>query len=104
MKLIVAIIHKDDVEAVARELSRFGHSSTTLDSRGGFLHKENKTLISVVHEMHVTDAIRIIGETAQKHEAEVPGSETDGFYNLPSRVTVGGAVVFVLDVEQMYKL
>ena len=45
MKLVIAIVNKDDSSAVASTLNKSGHYVTKLASTGGFLSKGNVTLL-----------------------------------------------------------
>ena len=53
MKLIIAIINRDDAGAVIQNLSRNGFSSTRLSTTGGFLLAGNVTLLIGVEEERV---------------------------------------------------
>ena len=104
MKLIMAILNKDDSAVVGKELSRVGYSSTTTSCAGGFLMDRNDMLMIGVDDMRVRDVLRIIEEFSHSREQQVEEPEHDGHYRKPATVKVGGAVVFVLDVDQFYKL
>ncbi|MBQ8026572.1 MAG: cyclic-di-AMP receptor, partial [Clostridia bacterium] len=41
MKLIIAIVHSDDAQAVITEISRAGYSATKLSTSGGFMRAGN---------------------------------------------------------------
>ena len=50
MKLIIAIINRDDANSVTRALSKKGFSSTRLSTTGGFLMAGNVTLLIGLEE------------------------------------------------------
>lgn len=107
MKLIVAIVNRDDAGAVTQNLAKAGFSSTKLTSAGGFLLAVNYTLLVGVKDEKVSEAIEIIREYSHSRKQLVPtNTETGMNYipNIPVEVTVGGATVFVLDVEQFERL
>lgn len=105
MKLIMAILNTDDSVVVSKELSRVGYSCTASACTGGFLMDRKDMLMIGVEDMRVRDVLRIIEEFSHSREQQVEEPENEEHYRKkPSTVKVGGAVVFVLDVDQFYKL
>lgn len=107
MKLIVAIVNHDDANAVIQNLSREGFSSTRLSTTGGFLLASNVTLLIGVKDDQVQTAIDLIHECSHSRRQMVPAitEMSYGFMPvMPVEVTVGGATVFVLDVERFERL
>jgi len=109
MKLLIAIVNSEDSQAVISELTRTGFPVTKLTTSGGFLRTKNTTLFMGIEEEKVSQAIDVISHFSKKRSQ--PVSSSQGFLGegimgsfTPNRVTVGGATVFVLDVEQFYKL
>lgn len=103
MKLIMAILSASDVSAVAEALTKEGYPSTVAKSTGGFLHRENAILYSGVDDTKVRYVISIIERHTAEHDEQI--TETGiGAYSLPRKIKVGGASVFVLDVEQFIHL
>lgn len=103
MKLIIAIINHDDAGAVIKELTKAGFSSTRLSTTGGFLMAGNVTILVGVDEEKVQAAINIIREQSHSRKQMIPAaSELNyGYYpNVPVEVMVGGATIFVVDVER----
>ena len=90
MKLVIAIVHDDDAAKLVRLLNQEGFMVTKLVSSGGFLRVGNTTLISGVEDDKVGDY--------------TPYTNLDGFVRRPIEVKVGGATVFVVDVEQFIKI
>ena len=105
MKLIVAIINNDDANTVMSNLTKAGYSATT---SGGFLRSGNITLLIGVEKNKVDDVINIIGEYSSQRKKITPVNTTyigeSMLSSMPVEVTVGGATIFVLDVEQFYKI
>jgi len=106
MKLVLAIVNHDDSGAVSNGLNQAGYSATKLATTGGFLRMGNTTFLVGVEEDAVKDVIGIIkfhssSRTRKKVDVHSYGM-TD--YIPPDEVTIGGATVFVLDVEQFEKL
>lgn len=107
MKLIIAIINYDDANAVTQNLSRKGFSSTRLSTTGGFLLAGNVTLLIGVKDDQVQGAIDAIRERSHSRKQMVPAitEMSYGFMPvMPVEVTVGGATIFVVDVERFERV
>ena len=106
MKLILAIINKDDSADVSNALTKERYSVTKLDTKGGFLLSGNITLIIGTEEEKVDRAIEIIKQHSQQRKEIVPSTVSYGMgitTSFPLEVTVGGATIFVLDVDRFEK-
>ncbi|MDR1704501.1 MAG: cyclic-di-AMP receptor [Clostridiales bacterium] len=109
MKLIMAIINDDDAFQVMDALNEQGYSVTKLATTGGFLRAGNTTLICGVTEERVPELIQIIEKKckARKQITSVttPQAGTpESYAPYPVEVTVGGATIFVLNVEEFKKV
>lgn len=108
MKLIVAIISKEDSSTVVTRLNKAGLMSTKLSTTGGFLRAGNVTLLIGAEDGRVDEALKIITECCKKHTEIIQSSSIANaeqyFTALPVEITVGGATVFVLDVEKFLKV
>ena len=95
MKLIIAIVNSDDSSSVQAALT------------GGFLKKGNTTFFIGTNDDKVEHAVGIIKENSKKRvekEPTVPPTEMGEFFTpIMVDVLVGGATVFVLDIEQFEK-
>ncbi len=108
MKLVFAIVHDDDGPKVMDELNRNGFSVTKLCSTGGFLRAGNTTLIVGVTEDKLDDVIRIIKQKSKSRKQTIsstvmPNSMAGMYMPYPVEVVVGGATIFVLNVERFEK-
>ena len=109
MKMVVAIMHDDDATECSDALSDKGIPSTKVESRGGFLQRGNATLLCGVSEQQVEVVLDVLRERSKSRTEFLnpmpplvePG---DFFVPYPVEVEVGGAIVFVLDVERFEKL
>lgn len=111
MKLIFAIIHDDDSNQVTEELNHHEFSVTRLATTGGFLRKGNTTLLIGTQEEQVESVIDVIKQNCGQRKqvvyntpytpAGVPGVATYGV--VPITIEAGGAIIFVIDVEQYIK-
>ena len=107
MKLIIAIVNRDDANTVTQNLTKKGFYSTKLASSGGFLLSGNVTLLIGVAEEKVEQVIDVIREHSHSRKQLIPATSEMGMSYLPTmpvEVTVGGATVFVVDVERFERL
>lgn len=107
MKLILAIVNDDDAATVSSALNKAGISATKLATTGGFLKAGNTTFLIGLEDRRVDEAVEIIGHHARKRTQMVQDSFPYGNYSssaMPLEISVGGATIFVLDVEQFKKL
>jgi len=103
VKLVLAIINHDDANAVVQSLSRHGFSSTKLATTGGFLMSGNVTILVGVDEEKVQEVIDIIHEHSHSRKQMIPTTTEMGYGyypTMPVEVTVGGATIFVVDVDR----
>lgn len=103
MKLVIAIINADDANIVSQNLTKAGFSSTKLATTGGFLKTGNTTIMAGVDDEKVQDVIDVIkaGSTSRKQMIPTATDAGMGFMpTMPVEVTVGGATIFVVDVER----
>ena len=107
MKLILAIVNNDDSAVVSATLTKENYSVTKLSTTGGFLMIGNTTLLIGAEDDKVARAKEIIREYSMTRNkiARTTDSLGRGLQkdSLEEEVTVGGATVFVLDVESMDK-
>lgn len=107
MKLIYAIVCKDDTNAVSTALTKEGFFATKLATTGGFLKAGNTTFLICTEKEKVDRAISIITKHSKKREDMMPSAAGYGvstFTPFPVEVTVGGATIFVTDVERFEKV
>lgn len=107
MKLVTAIVNKEDSRAVCRELLRNKFYVTRLATTGGLLMAGNMTLLIGTEDERVDACIECIAKCCQQRTEIVPGTATLGLgleTAMPMEVTVGGATVFVTNVERFEKL
>lgn len=107
MKLILAIVSNDDSGAVASAMTKAGYQITKLATTGGFLMAGNTTFISGVADEKVQDVIDLIAKHSSRRTQVVPSTSTMdvGMYSsFPVEVSVGGATIFVLNIENFQKV
>lgn len=109
MKLIIAIVHDDDVHNLIDDLTKEDFRVTKLATTGGFLKAGNTTLLAGVEDDKVDRAIEIIKDNCETRKQTVtsptPMAGTAGvFIPYPIEIQIGGATVFVIDIEKHLKL
>ena len=110
MKLIIAIVQDEDSSKLLSKLMQAGFGVTKLATTGGFLKAGNTTLLLGVEEEKVEDAIHIVEAVCKSRKqmtaatTTVSGLTHGEFASFPVEVTVGGATLFVLTVDQFLKV
>lgn len=97
MKLIQAIVHNDDADAVVKAMLAQGFRATRMGSTGGFMRAGNTTIVSGVEEEQVDEVLNIIKQNVKSrlHAPARPQAK---------EVEVSGAIVFVINVERLERL
>ena len=107
MKLIIAIVNNDDSAAVSAHLSREYYTVTRLSTTGGFLMTGNTTLLIGSDDDRIERAQEIIREHSKTRKKTITTRESFGRgiqdSSLQEEVSVSGATVFILNVEDMEK-
>ncbi len=103
MKLVVAIVNYNDSNKVLSKLTEHNVSVTKLSTTGGFLRNGNRTLLIGTEDERVPEILEIIKTHCHSRKQYMPSAEVTPNVNFPIEVVVGGATVFVLDVEQFEK-
>jgi uncharacterized protein YaaQ len=109
MKLVVAIVQDEDAARLVSSLMSEGYGVTKLATTGGFLRAGNTTLLVGVSDDKLTGAMGVIEKICKSRKqiatSPSPVAGSSGMYvPYPVEVIVGGATVFVLDVEQFKKV
>jgi uncharacterized protein YaaQ len=109
MQLIFAIVHSDDAPGLLEALMRRRHRATRINTAGGFLKESNATILLGVPDEQADEVLSLIQSSCQTRTQYVnplpPVMEPGEFYMpYPVEVQIGGATVFVLEVEQVIPL
>lgn len=104
MKLIIAVVQDNDSNRLSDKLVKRGFRATKLASTGGFLKAGNTTFLIGVEAGQVEQVMQIISETCRAREQTINpmtpmGNNVESYVPYPVSVQVGGATVFVVDVE-----
>ncbi len=109
MKLIMAIINDSDVKEVTRAMMNGGFYVTKIGSSGGFMRSGMTTIISAVHDERKNAALEILKVSTHGRKYLMNESVVDSKVsasipaNMSGEIVVGGATVFILNVEENYK-
>ena len=107
MRLVITIVQKEDEHQLTQALLEEGYSCTKIGSTGGFLRKGNATLMVGTEEAKVTALLQVITRTCHARSHLAPSCslmESECDWDEPIEVEVGGAVVFVLEVDRMLRV
>lgn len=106
MKLVMAIVKDDDSFNIMNALNIEGFSVTKLASTGGFLKVGNTTLICGVEDEKVDFVIDIIKKEGHSKKQFANGVNVTGnnYSQPPIEVIIGGATIFVVDVDKFVKV
>lgn len=103
MQAMLAIVQSEDVEATINKLKTLHlPSARYVASSGGFLRQGNTSLTIVVNEDQVNAVLNVLRVTCQRRTTYVPAQlEVAQLASaFPVEVQVGGATVFVYDLER----
>lgn len=109
IKMVIAVVHDNDAADLLEALTAEGFQATKLASTGGFLREGNTTFIIGSDREHVDDVLAIIKEQCEARSKTVApmspvANSLEGYYSFPMEIKIGGATVFIIDVEQFVKL
>lgn len=107
MKLLIAIVQDLDEPILSDHLIDEGFRITKLKTSGGFLQKGNATLLIGVEEDRLDLCLEIIEENCKVRNTKttyIPQALDSTFINpIPIDIQVGGATIFILDVDQFIR-
>lgn len=109
MKLVIAIVQDEDVDALTEALIGANHRFTKVSTTGSFLRTGNTSLLIGVEDEAVESVLSILKRTCRRRtQIAVPYSPAlePGLLYMPENfeVEVGGAVVFVANVSRFERL
>ncbi len=109
MKLILAIVQKDDAGRLVDALTKQEYRATRINTAGGFLKESNATILVGVDDYQVDAVLSIIKANCQTRIKQInplpPIMEPGEFYvPYPVDIEVGGATVFVLNVADYIRI
>jgi len=102
MKMVMAVVPRDQAEDVLAGLISAGYTATFSESRGGVLRQAQKMLFIAVNAEDLEQVLSVIHDNCRTEIAVEPGESEDALAmdQQPVLAEVGGAVVFVWDLER----
>ena len=103
MKMVMAIVPRDEVERVLGALVSAGFAATFTDSRGGMLRQAQKMLFIAVEDQDLERVLTIIRESCHSHVRVEPSEAEDQALSpqtAPATAELGGAAVFVWGLDR----
>lgn len=109
MKLVLAIVQDDNASDLVDAITEAGFRVTKLATTGGFLKAGNTTLMVGVEKEKVQNVIDVVENICKKRKQLIATptpitGNSDMYMSYPIEVEVGGATVFVVDVDQFVKI
>lgn len=104
MKMVMAVVPKEEANAVINELVAAGHTATFMESRGGALRQARQALFIAIEDQDLDKVLDIISRYCHS----CVSLEREGSAGGPPAFTretaeVGGAVAFVWELESFHK-
>ncbi len=109
MKLLITIVQDDDSKELLAHIAEAGYRATKLSSSGGFLRSGNTTLLIGIEDEKLDEVLQIIHDNCKSRTVIdstpqfAPGGYGAFMHYEPMRINVGGATIFVLDVDKMIR-
>lgn len=104
MKLVIAVIQNTDSDRLRQALTEHKFQSTRLASTGGFLREGSTTYLIGVKDDEVEQVKALIAQTCRQRSKMMPMSTQFDMYAEAIEVTVGGAVIFVVPLDELSRL
>lgn len=109
-KMLLAVIQGDDYQETVDDLNRNGFFATVLSSTGGFLKKRSMTLMIGVEAHRVQAVLDILRQCAGRRQQMTysnlsmsTGGPSPSIPMIPVQMSVGGVVVFIMDLDDIQK-
>ena len=102
MKLVIAIVQKEDSNNLQKALVKNNFRATKLATSGGFLSQGNTTFLVGCEDEQVDDILKVIKqESRAREEIATPHMVSTGYeITQPLKITVGCATCFVVPVDK----
>ena len=109
MKLVIAVVGRQDADALSGELSALSIGATKLKSTGGFLRQGSTTFMIGVEDQrlsHTLSAIRKACGTRMEMSPPTLPNELlpPGTLEQPAEIVSGGAIIWVVPMKGFMKL
>ncbi|MDP2872118.1 MAG: cyclic-di-AMP receptor [Bacillota bacterium] len=102
MKLLIAVVQHEDAVKAKSALVESGYRVTELHSTGGLLSRHNSTLLCGVEADQVDAAIEVLSNVCVGRTINLEHGHP--LFAVHDKVHLGGAVVFVVDLERFVRI
>lgn len=101
--LLMAVVQSQDADAADSALSKAGFTVGRLPSAGGFLGRRNVTLLIGMPFNRIGEANDLLNKNCRQRieYIAVPLESAPLPMPAPTPITIGGATIFAIEVEQM---
>jgi uncharacterized protein YaaQ len=104
VKLLIAIVHADDIAGVGEELRSKGHRFTRIASVGGYLGEANATFLLAVEDGRIDDVIACFERSVHSRDVDVPPVLLERLADWRARtVRHTGATLLIADLERLHQ-
>jgi len=102
MKMVMAIVPRDEACHVLEALVTAGYTATFTDSRSGVLRQAQQMLFIAVEKQDMDQVLTIIRDNCHSQVVVDPGEPRTPFSlgSVPVTAELGGAVVFIWDLDR----
>lgn len=100
MKMMMAIIPRDQGERVLQALVAANHTATYVETRGGMLRQAQLTLFIAAQDEDLEKVISIIQGSSGSEAVVGPDEQESASTPMPARPRLGGAVIFIWNIER----
>lgn len=100
-RMMIAVIQEQDIENAVNALSKLGFSVARMPSTGGFLKRRNVVILIGMNAGREETAVKVLQSSCRRRVEFASNALQNIPIPLPAatRVNVGGATVFVFEVE-----
>lgn len=103
MKMVMAVIPKAEANEVINRLVAAGHTATFMETRGGVLRQASQTLFIAVPDERLEEILCLIDSSCHV-PISLARTDIEGQPMAPAEIPqVGGAIIFVWDIERFQK-
>ena len=108
MKLVLAVIQNEDESALIQAMEAQGLGITQIGSSGGFVRANNVTLMTAVEDDQLERVLGLLNKHCKrrtKHlRPRVPSMQAHERFLGAAPIQIGGATVFIVNLERMEKI
>ncbi len=107
MKMVFIVVQDDDVQKLLKELVKEDFRVTKLSSTGGFLRRGSTTVFLGIEDSELEKLKSVIAKNCKMRTEVMPSIPviSQGILSTsePIEINVGGAVMFVINLEELVK-